>query len=41
MVSDEEFEDQVFRDRNKGVRTDKINSIVEKKIQELVSVLEN
>ena len=28
LVSDEEFEDQVFRDRNKGVRNDKISSIV-------------
>lgn len=41
FISDEEFEDQVFRDRVRQVKNDKINSIIDKKITELVRVLEH
>lgn len=41
LVNADEFEDQVFRDRVKLIKAEKINGLVEAKIDEFVRVLEN
>jgi ribosome-associated toxin RatA of RatAB toxin-antitoxin module len=41
LVTDDEFQDQIFRDRVKIIKSDKINSLLEKKVDEFISVLEN
>lgn len=41
FIQDEEFEDTVFRDKNKQPKFDKVSRLIDEKINFLVKVLEN